>query len=398
MELTLKERRPLIREQAKEYKKAKKKQKMIILDNFVKLTEYNRSYARTVLRNYGKVILTKNRKIIASNNHSRKSGRKRYYDEPVKKKLLEIWYIMDCICSKRLKPFLSETICLLEKFNEIQIDNIIKVKLNKISISTIDRLLRSERAKFKLKGKSHTKPGSLLKNQIPVRTFADWDDLKPGFFEIDLVGHDGGNIKGDFIYSFNSTDVSTGWTEVEAIKNKARKWSFQGLLNIKNRLPFELLGIDSDNGGEFINDHFVNFCSQSQITFTRSRSYRKNDNCFVEQKNYSVVRRAVGYSRYDTDEELKVLNELYSYLRLYINFFQPVMKLISKTRNGNKVSKKYDVAKTPYQRILQSNDISDTVKNNLKELYKTLNPAMLKRKITELQDKLNILSLNKGNN
>lgn len=388
MGLSLKEKKPLIREQSKLYKKATKKQKTIILDNFIKLTQYNRSYARTVLRNYGKIVFHKNKKIIATNNYSRKSGRKKYYDEPAKLKLIEIWYIMDCICSKRFKQILSEIIDILERFDEIQIDSIVKQKLNKISISTIDRLLKSERTKFKLKGKRHTKPGTLLKNQIPVRTFADWDDLKPGFLEIDLVAHDGGNMKGDFIYSFNSTDVSTGWTEVEAIKNKARKWSFQGLINIKGRLPFDLLGIDSDNGGEFINDHFVNFCNQNKITFTRSRSYRKNDNCFVEQKNYSVVRRAVGYSRYDTDEQLNILNELYSYLRLYINFFQPVMKLISKTRNGNKVSKKYDKAKTPYQRLLLSDKISDTVKNKLKKLYKTLNPAMLKRKITEMQYKL----------
>lgn len=396
MGLNLSERKPLIREQAKLYKKASKKEKKIILDNFIELTNYNRSYARTLLRNTGKIIIHKNKKIIASKNHNFKSGRKKYYDDSVKNILIKIWYILDCICAKRLKPFLLETIDTIINFNEIKIADIVKQKLGQISISTIDRLLKSEKQKYKIKGKSHTKPGTLLKNQIPIRTFADWDNLKPGFLEIDLVAHDGGNAKGDFIFSFNSTDVSTGWTEPQAIRNKSRKASFEGLLNIQKRIPFKLLGIDSDNGGEFINDHFVNYCNQNKITFTRSRSYRKNDNCFIEQKNYSVVRRTVGYKRFDTDEQLDIMNELYSYLRLYINFFQPVMKLLSKTRNGNKVIKKYDQSKTPHQRILQSKFISDTIKNGLNEEYKKLNPAELKRKITSLQEKLNSFSDMKG--
>jgi hypothetical protein len=173
-----------------------------------------------------------------------------------------------------------------------------------------------------------------------------------------------------------------------AVKNKAQVWVFEALQDIRKRLPFELLGIDSDSGAEFINHHLYEYCNEEDITFTRSRSYRKNDNCFVEQKNYSVVRRAVGYLRYNTEEELRIINELYRHLRLYTNFFQPSMKLIEKTRIGSRVTKKHDKAKTPYQRVLESSDISKSAKTKLKRQYKTLNPASLKRKITNLQNKL----------
>jgi hypothetical protein len=163
---------------------------------------------------------------------------------------------------------------------------------------------------------------------------------------------------------------------------------FAGIKRIEGRLPFSILGIDSDNGSEFINAHILRYCEQNQITFTRSRPYRKNDSCFIEQKNYSVIRRAVGYSRYDTDNELNILNELYGYLRLYVNFFQPVRKLIKKERIGSKVIKRYDEAKTPYRRVLESPNIKEEIKVKLRKEYAMLNPAELKRKITKLQNRL----------
>jgi len=173
-----------------------------------------------------------------------------------------------------------------------------------------------------------------------------------------------------------------------ALKNKAQVWVFAGIKRIEGRLHFSILGLDSDNGSEFINAHLLRYCEENQITFTRSRSYRKNDSCFVEQKNYSVIRRAVGYSRYDTAEELTLLNELYGYLILYVNFFQPVRKLIKKERIGSKVTKRYDEAKTPYRRVLASPDIEDKIKMKLRKEYAMLNPAEIKRKITKLQNKL----------
>ena len=228
---------------------------------------------------------------------------------------------------------LKEMLAILQRHKEIKVTREIKKKLLRISASTIDRILKPERKKYELKGRSLTKPGTLLKHQIPIRTFSEWDEQRPGFVEIDLVGHEGGNPRGDFIQTLNVTDVCTGWTEMQAVKNKAQIWVFEALKDIRGKLPFDLLGIDSDNGGEFINDHLVRFCHEERINFTRSRSYRKNDNCFIEQKNYTIVRRYVGYARYDTEIAQKLLNELYGYLRLYVNFFQPVMKLIQKTRS-----------------------------------------------------------------
>ena len=288
----------------------------------------------------------------------------------------------------RYTPILKEVIRILEKYKEIKLDRDTRKKLYRISAATIDRLLSDERKEQTLKGRSHTKPGTLLKNQIPIRTFAEWDDRRPGFVEIDLVGHDGGDARGEFAQTLDVTDVCTGWTETEAVKNKAQAWIFQALQDIRNRLPFDILGIDSDNGSEFINHHLQRFCSEEKITFTRARSYRKNDNCFVEQKNYSVVRRAVGYARYDTEEEVKLLNEIYGHLRLYTNFFQPVMKLIEKRRVGSRVTKKYDKPRTPYQRVLESPHVPEDRKEQLRNQYATLNPAALKRTITKLQQKL----------
>jgi hypothetical protein len=239
-----------------------------------------------------------------------------------------------------------------------------------------------------LKGLSHTKPGSMLKRHIPIRRGTDWDEEGPGFFEVDLVGHDGGSASGDFAFSLNMTDVATGWTEPFAVKNKAQKWVFEGIMAIQDRLPMKLKGIDSDNGSEFINLHLYRYCKSNGITFTRGRSNHKNDNCFVEQKNYSVIRRKVGYCRYDTAAELAVLNELYALVRLQINFFLPSLKLKEKVRIGSKIVKKYDPAKTPYQRILESVSITEEAKKRLTAEFSRLNPVVIQHKIADLQEKL----------
>jgi hypothetical protein len=196
------------------------------------------------------------------------------------------------MCGKRLAPALKNILPLLEKLGEIEVDEETREKLLSISPATIDRLLSAERKRMQIRGRSHTKPGTLLKNKIPIRTFSDWDEKKPGYLEIDLVGHDGGSSSGEFAFTLDATDVNSGWTEPWAVKNKARKWVFEALLDIRCRnLPFKLLGIDSDNGGEFINKHLMKYCEREELVFTRSRPYRKNDNCFVEQKNYTVVRK-----------------------------------------------------------------------------------------------------------
>ena len=389
MRLTMKARQEVTKATAGQYRGASKKEKGKILDQFIATTGYSRWYARLVLRHEGRRIQTdKQTIVVVERKLSTKRKRARCYDEKVQAALVKLWRLMDYICGKRLQPWLPELITVLERHNEFRCDRETRAKLLRISAASIDRLLKPERRKYELRGRSGTKPGTLLKKQIPIRTFAEWDEQRPGFVEIDLVGHDGGTAAGDYCQTLDLTDIATTWTETMAVRNKAQAWVFAALKKLRKNLPFPLLGIDSDNGSEFINQYLTDYCKEEKLSFTRSRPYRKNDNCFVEQKNYSIVRRAVGYGRYDTEAQLALLNELYATLRLYTNFFQPTMKLKSKERVGSKITKRYDDAQTPYQRVLAAPQVSAADKQRLRARYKTLNPAALKRKLMRLQDQL----------
>jgi len=401
----MREKQAVTRQLAVEYKRATKKQKGGILDTLTELSGYNRSYAARVLRQRARYVVVgrgvvKGVKVTLVEDERTKQGKKKRkrsktYDRDVLRALQKVWVICDGICGKRLAPYLEEIVSVLERWGELTLDKQTKRKLIGISPATIDRMLSPARRRYQLRARSQTKPGTLLKHQIPIRTFSDWDKLRPGFIEVDLVSHEGGNACGDYTYTLDATDVCTGWTETEAVRNRAEKWVFAGLQKAKGRFPFDIIGIDSDNGSEFINNHLARYCTQNKITFTRSRPYRKNDNCFVEQKNYSIVRRAVGYRRYDTPDELQALNELYAVLRLYTNYFQPSMKLIEKTRIGSKVRKKYDRAKTPYRRVLESDTVPDEAIENIKQIYASLNPVKLNREIDRLQDRLDALAQSK---
>lgn len=388
MGLSMKERKAVTKEITQRYQKTNKKGKGMILNEFSALTGYNRAYASYLLSNHGKRVKIIKKTVVAVDVKMKvKRQRESPYDL-VKKPLTKIWQILGYPCGKRLKPILAEAVTKLKSFEEIYLDRETEDKLSRISASTIDRLLKQEKKKYELKGRSNTKPGTLLKNQIPIRTFSQWNEKRVWFLEMDLVGHEGGDPRGEFIQSLTVTDICTGWTEIDAVRNKAQIWVFEAIKGMRERLPFPLLGIDSDNGAEFINDQLYRYCFSNKITFTRTRKYRKNDNCYVEQKNYSVVRKYVGYFRYDREEELQVLKDLYGHLRLYINFFQPMMKQVSKVRIGSKVIKKYDTATTPYQRVLQAYDIRESIKEKLIRQYKDLNPAELHREIVRLQNKL----------
>lgn len=390
MGLTMDERRSLVRETASRYQKARKKQRGGILNEFVHTTGYNRNYASQLLCRHGRKLRVGPTTVVVGDATKKTSRHKRevIYDREVFEALKKIWMIEDYICGKRLQPALKDVVEQLQRNLEIQLSPEVKKKLLVISAATIDRLLAGERKKLQLKGRSRTRPGTMLKHQIPIRTFSEWDEGRPGFVEIDLVGHDGGNSSGEFCQTLDVTDICTGWTETQAVRNKAQVWVFEALKQVRERLPFELLGIDSDNGSEFINSNLAEYCRNQRITFTRARPYRKNDNCFVEEKNNSVVRRNVGYLRYDTEQELDLLNRLYSYLRLYSNHFLPVMKLIGKRREGSKVVKKHDRAQTPYQRVLAFGVLSVSQKRQLIVGHRELNPAQLKREITALQERL----------
>jgi hypothetical protein len=258
--------------------------------------------------------------------------------------------------------------------------------LLKISRATIDRCLQPARFEQR-KGLSTTKPGSLLKKAIPIRTFADWDDARPGFLEIDLVAHCGGSVAGQYLNTLTAVDISTGWVECVPILYRSQIMVSAAVCKLRERLPFPLLGLDSDNGGEFINETLYRYCLQEEITFTRSRPYKKNDQAHVEQKNWSIVRRLIGYDRFETQEELDLLDATYEQLRFYSNFFQPVLKLTSKERVGDKIIRRHDVAATPYQRVLQSEQVSIQVKANLIHLYLQLNPVTLRKDIDTLVGK-----------
>ena len=374
--MSLKSKDELVEVVRPRYLKASKFEKQKILDEFTCATGYHRKHAIRVLKN--RVSKTRRRK---------RTGYPSIYQGKVVEALEQIWEIYGHICSKRLQPFLPEAIGVLERCQEIELSEETKELLMKISSASIDRCLRPIRLPSP-HGLSSTKPGSLLKKLIPVRTFTEWDEERPGFLEIDLVAHCGNSTDGQFLCTLTCTDLCTGWTEVTGLLHRSQQAVSEAVCRVRQRLPFPLLGIDSDNGGEFINDLLYRYCLDEQITFTRSRPYQKNDQAHVEQKNWSVVRHTVGYDRWETEQELALLESVYEDLRLYINFFQPSLKLIAKERIGNKTIKRYDTAKTPYQRVLERNDISLQAKARLVHLYVRLNPVVLRCRIDQKIAKL----------
>ena len=372
--MSLESRRELLAAVAPRYRLARRAERSRILEEFVASTGYHRKYALKLL------------------NHPRskaparkKRQRPRCYSLAVQHALITCWRAANGICSKRLVPYLPELVSVLERQGELRLDQPTKTRLLAISPATADRLLQAERQRAKPHGLSTTKPGTLTKDAIPIRTFADWDEVQPGFTEVDLVAHCGESAKGEYLHSLTLTDVATGWTECLALRNRGQQVVFRALLRARGRLPFPLLGIDSDNGVEFINAHLLRYCQEEHLTFTRSRPYKKNDQAYVEQKNWSIVRHLVGYDRYEGEAAYEALQQLYDVVRLYTNFFQPSLKLLSKERIGGKVRKKYDAAKTPYQRVLESEQLTAEVKAALQQEYLTLSPLALLRQIRERQ-------------
>lgn len=351
------------------YLKAKKAEKKQILDEFVETTGYHRKYAIRVLKNGSKPKGIK------------KPGRRKIYQGEVVRILEQIWEIYGRICSKRLHPFLPEAVQILERCNELSLSSEVKCLLMSMSRATIDRCLKKARFAQPQHGISTTKPGSLLKQAIPIRTFTPWEDERPGFLEIDLVAHCGTTTEGIYLNTLTCTDLATGWTECEGLPNKTQAAVSQAIIELRQNLPFPLLGLDSDNGSEFINDTLYRYCLAEQITFTRSRPYKKNDQAHVEQKNWSVVRHTIGYDRLESADELALLRSIYADLRLYINFFQPVVKLLKKEKVDGRTIRKYDQAKTPYRRVLELEEISVEIKARLTNQYVHLNPVTLRNRI-----------------
>jgi Integrase core domain len=387
--LAMEARREMVRHHAKAYQGARKGEKRKFLDMFVEATGYNRVYAARLLRQQGRRVWIKPGLAVVGDGRVRvKRRRPKVYGPEVVEPLKRIWRMLDYPCGKRLAPALAGVVPALERHRELRLAPEVRSKLLRISGASIDRLLAQEKRKNALKARSRTKPGSLLKSQIPVRTFAQWDEQAPGFLEVDLVAHDGGCAQGDFVQTLDATDVCTGWSEQRAVLNKAQQWVFEALVVIGQRLPFPLRGLDSDNGSEFINSHLLAFCQEHRITFTRARPYRKNDTCYVEQKNYSIVRRTVGYGRFTGSPAVQTLNTLYERVSLRSNFFLPSMKLLNRHRQGSRVVKHHDTPRTPCQRVLDSPHVDSDAKAQLKRRYRQLNPAALDRQIRALQSRL----------
>jgi hypothetical protein len=363
----------------KRYKKGTRKLKAQILDEFVAATRLHRKSAiRLLARPEG--IQAKRRR-----------GRRRVYSVDTVEALKVIWRASGCLCSKRLQPFLPELTRVLRSKEELFIRDDTATELSQLSASTIDRITRRWREGKRGHGFSLTKPGTHLKNAIPLKTFSEWENSRPGFIQVDLVAHCGDHVDGFYLNTLSAVDVATGWFEPIAIWGRGQERVGAAIHQLRQLLPMPMLGLGSDNGVEFINRGLYEYCGRLRITFTRSRAYKKNDNCHIEQKNWSVIRRQVGYQRYSSKAAYEALEDLYTVLRLYLNFFQPVLKLISKSRQGARVHKVYDEAQTPYSRLKKSGVLTVDKQRELADIYNALNPVVLQEQITQGQRQLTIL-------
>jgi hypothetical protein len=360
----------LVKSYRKRYKRASKKDKTAIISSIVDATGYCRKH----------VIRALNEELPVPRRISRsRASRYAHLYETLK----YVWSTSNFLCGKRLKPFLPELVKSLKRHKEIKISKQDEALLVSVSAATIDRLLAPARKAMCIKGRSTTKPGTLLKHQIPVRTFADWNEDKPGFLEVDLVAHCGDSTRGEYINTLNMTDIATGWTVATAFMGRSERFCVAAIEQTRPTLPFAILGIDSDNGGEFINAHLMRYCQANSITFTRARPWKKNDSAHIEQKNWDIVRKMIGYGRFETYEQLEIILRIHNLMALYQNYFQPSRKLVSKTRIGAKVRKSYDTAATPAQRLLSRKDTPKDTKERLKDSFRHLNPAALLRSVTD---------------
>lgn len=372
--------RDIVRRQRRAYQRASKAGKKRILDELEELAGYHRESLARMLRDHAP----------PRKGPIRRPRAKKY--ERILPQLKVLWAAAFYACGKRLAPFLPELLSVLVRFGEVPVTPHEESLLLSISPATIDRMLAGERATMKIRGRTLTKPGALLKSRIPIRTFAQWDENEPGFFELDLVGHCGGNGRGEFLYTLNMTDVYSGWTVLGGMRGRGERGTLAAIESASEGLPFPPKGLDSDNDSAFINAHILRFCKRAGITPTRSRPYKKNDQCHVEQKNWTVVRQFIGYKRYETDEQLALLGEIYPLITRYHNFFSPMMRLKEKERIGSKVIRRYTNAITPYQRLMESNGhIDKSTKERLRREYEATNPAELLRKIRALTRQLETL-------
>lgn len=373
-------RNQYLKELRREYLQIKsKKGRGRLLDEAAKRTELNRKYLIEKLKS----------KSNLDKHPSERKRRRVIYDGPVKIALAVCWNIFDHPCGQRLHPLLQTETEKLRELGELRCSDETASKLKKISFRSIDEKLKHTKEVERQKQKYHKKIHPLLYEKVPVKVFGEQDRSNLGTIQIDLVEHCGQSAAGEYLCTLSTTDIASGWWEGEAVMGKGQERTVEGLDRTREQYPYPWKDIHSDNGTEFINWHLWRYCKKEKLDFSRSRPYKKNDNCLVEQKNWTHVKKFTGYLRYDTVQEQKILNDLYcNELRPYKNFFQPVMKLVSKERVGGKIHRTYDTAKTPYQRVMESREVSGKTKRELKELYDSLNPAELRRTIDKKLDLL----------
>ena len=347
-----------------------------ILDEFTAVTGFHRKHAMRLLR---------------SGQAGRESGprrNRRVYDEAVRAALIVIWETSDRVCGKRLRPLVPVLVEAMERHGHLRPAPEVRAGLLAISAATIDRALREVRGQAGGRTRRRAAPSAAIRRSVPVRTFDDWDDPAPGFVEADLVAHSGPTAKGSFVQTLVVTDIATGWTDFAPLLVREQRLLIEVLTELRKLLPFALLGFDTDNDSVFMNETVQEFCQSAGVAFTRCRPYRKNDQAWVEQKNGAVIRRVVGYRRFEGVQAAAALARLYSALRLYVNFFQPSFKLAEKTRDGAKVHKRYHPPATPYQRLLADKRVSDEARRRVEAINSTLDPVGLLREIRSAQQQL----------
>jgi len=357
---------------AARYRSAGRHEKKEILDEFVRVTGFHRKHAIRALKKSPRQRTGEPRQ------------RARIYNEAVREALTIVWEAADRLCGKRLRQVIAGLIDAMERHGHLRLDAAVRERLLSMSAATMDRLLTTVRDTAK-EGRRRTMTNTPLRKSIAVRTFGDWNDPSPGFFEMDMVGHCGKSTVGSYVHSLVLTDIASGWTEAIAMVVREQTLVTESVSDIRTKLPFTVRGLDVDNDSAFINDTLVSYCQDNKIELTRCRAYKKNDQAWIEQKNGAVIRRMVGYGRLEGAQTAAVLNKLFASARLFVNFFQPSFKLISKTREGAKVIKKYHPPATPCERLLERKDVSDECKEQLRKTLAALDPVRLLREIREAQ-------------
>jgi hypothetical protein len=358
------------------YRLASRRDKTQLLDEFCRVTKRDRKVAIRLLRHPPK-------------RARRRAGRPQKYPNLLRPALEQVWEASDYLCSKRLAPFLPELLETLERHDEMTLSAQHRTALLRISPATIDRLLAPVRRQYRRHGIATTSPSlAALRAQVPLRTFGEWSNVAPGHLQADLLAHCGESGHDFFLTSLLAIDVASGWTELQAVWGKGHHRVGAAMQTVRQALPMPLLSLHTDNGSEFLNHILVPWCREKRIGFTRGRPYRKNDQAYVEQRNGSVLRRYIGYERYSTRPAFAALKAVHEVLRLYVNFFQPIRKLVSKERHGARVVKRYDRAQTPYRRLLASGVLTPERSTALAALHQRLNPLRLRG---ELQTRLDAL-------